>query len=155
MFAFHKNNAVTFSDQSSVDSFTTTPSPSNSMFDTGASQNSETSPHGDFAATHAKRHSVFTLRSRSNTGASITSNLAPPTSPSMAGTDVLSSRSLFRSKKGKRLSGTFSARALLHDAEESQAGTRRTSVLHKSTKHGEQSHSSGKISHSRFSLFSY
>ncbi|KAL5388988.1 hypothetical protein DPSP01_002692 [Paraphaeosphaeria sporulosa] len=145
MFVSQKNNVFIASTQSSVDSLVTSRSTSTSVSDVGASQSSEYSSYGDphspeqrVGSLHGKRHSVFTLRSRSNTATSMAS-FAPPSSPNMSGYDASSSRSLFRSKKGKRSSASFSQ---AHDHEEPPPGTRRSSMLRKSKKQTDQAESS-------------
>ncbi|KAF2446402.1 hypothetical protein P171DRAFT_442783 [Karstenula rhodostoma CBS 690.94] len=142
MFASQKNNVFTASTQSSVDSLVTSRSTSTSVSDVGASQSSEHSSYGDphspeqrIGPLSGRRHSVFTLRSRSNTATS-TASFASPSSPNM---DASSSRSLFRSKKGKRLSGSSSH---AHEHDEPQVATRRSSMLRKSKKQIDQAESS-------------
>lgn len=159
MFALQRNHALTASNQSSVDSLVTSKSTSTSMSDVGASQSSELSSYGDphspeqrIGSFSGKRHSVFTLRSRSNTASSTTS-FVPPSSPNMSGYDASSSRSLFKSKKGKRLSGSFSHQLHAHDHSEAQGGPRRASMLRKAKKHNEQSDSSGKSAPHLLSVF--
>ncbi|KAJ4302868.1 hypothetical protein N0V90_001759 [Kalmusia sp. IMI 367209] len=61
----------------------------------------------------------------------------------MAGYDSSSGRSLFRGKKGKRLSGSFSPHLHSHEHDESQGRGKRTSMLRKSKKQMEPSESSG------------
>jgi hypothetical protein len=151
MFASQKNNAFTASTQSSVDSLVTSKSTSTSVSDVGASQSSEHSSYGEphspeqrIGPTSGRRHSVFTLRSRSNTATSTTS-YASPSSPNMSAHDASSSRSIFKSKKGKRSSGSFSHHSHTHDNDEPQVGTRRSSMLRKTKKPAEQPESSGRF----------
>lgn len=171
MFAFNKNHALPGSRQSSIDSLVTDPSTSASTSEVWVSQCSDTSSYGELPSPeqhtggHAasKRSSVFTLRSRSNTTNSIASSFVSVTSPSMAGQDGSShrasqdvrqlaghsfmdlqagKRSLFRGKKGKRLSGALSPSFIMNENEETDASTKRSSVLRKNRRQANQSESS-------------
>jgi hypothetical protein len=163
MFALNKNNALPASTQSSVDSLVTVPSSSASTSDLWVSQCSTASSYADLPSPErpagtapglaaAKRSSVFTLRSRSNTAASATSSfmsVAPPlvghdnTSrrssqdlrhlPGQSFMDLHTGRrSIFRGKKGKRLSGSLSPGFSSLDIDEMDAMAKRTSILRKS-----------------------
>ncbi|KAF1971838.1 hypothetical protein BU23DRAFT_173853 [Bimuria novae-zelandiae CBS 107.79] len=138
LFAFNRTNMITSSNQSFVDSLATTPSTTTSMSDVDYSQASETSSYGDLASPSGRRRSVFTLRSRSNTVTSTTSTHASPTSTSMVGHEASSSRSLLKNKKGKRLSGSLAHLSYAHNHDESHMGTKKTSMLRKTKKPGEQ-----------------
>lgn len=155
MFAPQKNSVFTASTPSSVDSLVTSRSTSTSVSDVWASQTSDYVAYGEshspeqrVGSLHGKRHSVFTLRSRSNTATSGAS-FASPSSPNMSGYDGSSSRSLFRTKKGKRSSGSFSQ---AHDHEESMPGGRRSSMLRKSRKNSDQTETSGKFISAHFRI---
>ncbi|PVI03424.1 hypothetical protein DM02DRAFT_250758 [Periconia macrospinosa] len=159
---FVKRTHVPDSVQSSVDSLVTMePSGSTSTSDLWASPGSDTSsyteqpsPEQHSGGHMAKRNSVFNLRSRSNTSNSISSSAVAATSPNMPGHETTShrlsqdlrhlagqsiveinsaKRTLFRGKKGKRQSGSFSPGSPTYDAGEMDA-SRRTSVLRKNKK---------------------
>ncbi|KAF2679592.1 hypothetical protein K458DRAFT_393720 [Lentithecium fluviatile CBS 122367] len=159
MFTHNKTNTLPASRQSSVDSLVTVPSSSTSASDLWVSQCSTASSYGDLPSPErhtgtapGKRSSVFNLRSRSNTATSTTSSFVSIAPPSMAAHDGSSRRSsqdlrhftghsfmelnagrrsLFRGKKGKRLSGSLSPSFSSPDIDEADAGTKRTSVLRK------------------------
>jgi hypothetical protein len=166
MFTHHKNIALPTSRQSSVDSLVTVPSSSTSASDLWVSQSSNATSHGDISSPErhtgpipGKRSSVFNLRSRSNTTTSTASSFVSIAPPSMSGHDNSSRRSsqdlrhlagqsfmelqagrrsLFRSKKGKRLSGSFSPSFSSFEIEEVDAGTKRTSILRKTKRSNTQ-----------------
>lgn len=152
MPAFNKSNPLPPSSQSSVDSLVTRPSTSTSASNAGLSQGSGASSYGDTYSPEqsvgsftGKRHSVFTLRSRSNTATSTTSSFSSSLSPPrMGGHDGSSHRSLFRGKKAKRTSGSFSP-YMSHDQEESQVASKRTSVLRKAKRQVDASEGSGEL----------
>ena len=172
MFMFNKNNALPRSRQSSIDSLVTDPSVSTSTSDAWVSQCSDASSYGEMpspehrARVHpGKRSSVFNLRSRSNTASSATSSFVSLTPSTMAGPDTSShrssqdlhhlagqsfmdfpgsKRSIFRGKKGKRLSGHFSPSFTVEEGEEADVGSKRASVLRKSRRATNQSESSRK-----------
>jgi hypothetical protein len=151
MFTSHKSDAAPLSRQSSVDlsatgslssASTSEPwtSPCTNELSYGAMQSPERRPR----AHPSKRSSVFNLRSRSNTAASMSSSilsLSPsgasyndsrPGTPLALQDEVPGSRkSLFRGKKGKRLSESVSSSMMLADFHEKDAGDKRMSVLRK------------------------
>ncbi|EMD67475.1 hypothetical protein GGP41_007365 [Bipolaris sorokiniana] len=162
MFSFHKSD-VSRSRQSSIDSQATGTHPSTFAPDSWQDHRSTPSSHG---GTHspeqlhrfnpARRSSVFNLRSRSNTATSLTPSLLsqydmadhdaswhdsqsghPKAHPSTG-----SRRSLFRGKKGKRLSETGIAGG---DDYEGDASERRTSLLRKARRSGNQPEDSGSL----------
>jgi len=160
MFTLNKNNALPASSQSSVDSLVAASSPSNSGSDLWVSQYSNASSYADLpspprptGSTAGKRTSVFNLRSRSNTATSTASSFVSIAPPSMVGHDNSSHRSsqdlrnltgqsfmelhtgrrsLFRGKKGKRLSGSLSPGFSSPEMDDMDAAAKRTSVLRKS-----------------------
>jgi hypothetical protein len=113
------------------------------------------------------RSSVFNLRSRSNTATSTTSSFVSLVPPGMAGSDASahgssqdyrrlagqsfmefpgSKRSLFRGKKGKRLSGQFSPNFDVDDTEKVESVSKRDSVLRKGRRMMNHSEDSRKFS---------
>jgi hypothetical protein len=159
MFTSHKSDAQPRSRQSSMDlsvsGFPSTASTSDSWLSQGiddtphAYHAMQTSPEQRHRAYSTKRSSVFNFRSRSNTGASTTSvlSLSPAMSEhdgSRPGTALTfhqneqsghersgSRKSLFRGKKGKRLSESVSASPLVPEHSERDGGERRMSMLRK------------------------
>lgn len=155
MFSFHKND-VPRSRQSSVDSQATGIQAPAFAQDPWTDQRSMSTSHG---GTHspdhhhhrfnpARRSSVFNLRSRSNTATSLTPSLLSLGQHDMAEHESSwhekghqstgSRRSLFRGKKGKRLSETGVVAAPAADEQE-EATDRRTSILRKSRRGTNQS----------------
>ncbi|KAF2637775.1 hypothetical protein P280DRAFT_96352 [Massarina eburnea CBS 473.64] len=153
MFSLNKNSPNPGSKQSSSDSLVIDPSASTS--DLWASNTADTSSYADVPSPNQqpgpnpeRRGSLFNLRNRSNTSTSTSSFAQPLASPNMATPDNTShrlsgqsfmeinggKRSLFRGKKGKRLSGSFSASMKSSEIEEIDTGDKRTSVLRKSRK---------------------
>jgi hypothetical protein len=163
MFTSHKSDAQPRSRQSSMDlsvsGLTSTASTSESwstqgVDDTPHAYNAmQTSPEQRHRAISSKRSSVFNFRSRSNTGASTTSIMS--LSPAMSETDGSrpgtaltchqndqpghhersgSRKSLFRGKKGKRLSDSIPTNALVTDEQGREGGERRMSMLRRSRK---------------------
>lgn len=153
MFTSHKTDAPPLSREFSTD-FSATASTS----DPWTSQYLDDPPYGAMQSPErsqrpysSKRSSVFNLRSRSNTGASTTStvlSLSPPSmshhDPSRPATPLIlhqygtgdnelpgSRRSLFRGKKGKRLSDSVSSNIVVTDYQGKDAGDKRISVLRK------------------------
>jgi hypothetical protein len=139
-------------------SISTSTSTAASTVDAWASQGSDATSFGDMPspeqrtrARSGKRSSVFNLRSRSNTVSSTTSfgSLVPP---GMAGSDTSShspsrdyrhlagqsfmelpgsKRSLFRGRKGKRVSDQFSPSFGVDEIEKVESVSKRDSVLRK------------------------
>jgi hypothetical protein len=168
MFTFNKNDAAPRSRQSSVDCPITSTSSSASTSDTWTSQCSANNSYGTTLSSEQRprayshrRSSVFNLRTRSDTATSTTSSfmsLSPPgtgsyetsqpgsplllrQSASQSQLDPLVPRkSLFRGRKGKRLSE--SAGDVEYEA--TATGEKRTSVLRKGTKWHNRSDSSSK-----------
>jgi hypothetical protein len=123
------------------------------------------------------RSSVFNLRSRSNTATSTTSSFVSLVPPGMAGPDTsphgssrdyrhlagqsfmefpASKRSLFRGKKGKRLSGQFSPSFNIDDVEKVESVSKRDSVLRRGRKMMNNSEDSRRFSPSlSVSVISY
>lgn len=160
MFTLNKNNALSASTQSSVDSLVTVPSASTSTSDLWVSQCSTASSYADppsperrLGSSSGKRSSVFNLRSRSNTATSTASSFVSIAPPNMAGYDNqsrrgsqdlrnitgqsfmdlhTSRRSIFRGKKGKRLSGSLSPSLSSPEFDEVDATGKRISILRKS-----------------------
>jgi hypothetical protein len=151
MFASHKTDAAPPSRQSSVDCSATGSLSSASTSEPWTSQCTNEVPHGAMQsperrprAHSSKRSSVFNLRSRSNTAASMSSSvlsLSPsgtsynesrPGTPLALHDELSGSRkSLFRGKKGKRLSESVSSSMMLAEFHEKDAGDKRISVLRK------------------------
>jgi hypothetical protein len=160
MFTSHKSDAQPRSRQSSMDlSVSGLPSAASSS-EPWSSQGIDDTPHAYHAmqtspeqrhrAYSTKRNSVFNFRSRSNTGASTISvlSLSPAMSEydgSRPGTATTfhqqeqsghhersgSRKSLFRGKKGKRLSESVSPNPLVPEHSERDGGERRMSMLRK------------------------
>jgi hypothetical protein len=167
MFTSHKSDAAPRSGQFSADfpatssSFgaSTSESWDNRCFDEslhGAMQPSE-QRHRSYSS---KRSSVFNLRSRSNTATSTTSTILSLSPPGMSHsetsrpstpltlhqhghqghTEQLGSRkSLFRGKKGKRLSESVSSSIVVTEYQEKDTGDKRMSVLRKARRWNNQS----------------
>jgi hypothetical protein len=160
MFTSNKSDAQPRSRQSSMDlsvsGFPSTASTLESWSSQGiddtphAYHTMQTSPEQRHRAYSTKRSSVFNFRSRSNTGASTISvlSLSPAMSEndgSRPGTALTfhqqeqsghhersgSRKSLFRGKKGKRLSESVSASPLVSEQSEQDGGERRMSMLRK------------------------
>jgi hypothetical protein len=151
MFTFHKSDALTRSRQSSVDSpvfeISTPPTTSDAWgsqyFEASHSQDMH-SPEQRRRAQPAKRNSVFTLRSRSNTATSIASSVPPSPRSTADGAPEASfpfqgasqsyfehhgqKRSMFRGKMGKRLSDSLGP-GPASDENQDDAGKKRSSFL--------------------------
>ena len=168
MFSFHKTDASR-SRQSSVDSQATGPNfPTTSseswleQYPTHSSHAGMHSPEQQPRAYPARRSSVFNLRSRSNTATSLTPSLLSLSHSEMAEHEgswhgsppghrqignrshkeaTGSRRSLFRGKKGKRLSETPMINV---DEYEGDANERRSSILRKSKRFNSQAEDAGK-----------
>ncbi|KAF2004442.1 hypothetical protein P154DRAFT_43799 [Amniculicola lignicola CBS 123094] len=161
MFMFNKNNAVPGSSQSSIDSRVTDPSTSTSTSDAWVSHSSDVSSYGDLPSPErqersfsGKRTSVFNLRSRSNTATSLSPSFTSFSSSMTSDTKRSSQdlkhfaghsfmelsgtrRSIFtRGKKSKRASGQFDG---IVEDEEADIVAKRTSLLRKGRKGGNQS----------------
>ncbi|KAL6706684.1 hypothetical protein ACN47E_005226 [Coniothyrium glycines] len=150
MFSFHKNESVSLSRQSSVDSLGTLPT-----IATTESRNSSSSPHRSMHSPEqrklygTKRASVFTLRSRSNTANSSTPSLISLDHPDMAEHDeawhdatsqtnlsrINTRRSFFRGKMSKRLSERVESSMGMSDHKEKDVIAKRASVIRKGKKH--------------------
>lgn len=156
MFSFHKND-VPRSRQSSVDSQATGTHASAFGQDPWTDQRSMSTSHGGAHSPEqhhrfnpARRSSVFNLRSRSNTATSLTPSLLALGQHDMADHESswhdkahqssTSRRSLFRGKKGKRLSET----GVIGGDEHEEVSDRRTSLLRKSRRGTNQSEDSCK-----------
>lgn len=155
----HKNDASLPYKQPFIDTSANSPPSTASTIDPWASESLDNfsygvmhSPERSHRAHSSKRSSVFNLRSRSNTGASTASSTVS-SSPNMAfyddtsrpGTALTyrqheqteiqepsgSRRSIFRSKRGKRLSESVSASMGIAEYEERDMGDKRSSVLRK------------------------
>jgi hypothetical protein len=154
----HKNDVPSLSKQSFVDSSISGPPSTASIPEPWTSQRLEDpsygpmrSPERSYRAHSSKRSSVFTLRSRSNTGASTTSTILSSSPVGMSNYDASrpgtplthnqhgppghdeqpgSRRSLFRGKKGKRLSESVSS-IVLTEYQDRDTGDKRMSVLRK------------------------
>jgi hypothetical protein len=165
MFSFHKSD-VSRSRQSSVDSEAFGPTTFTAGSDLGPDQHSMSSSH---VGSHSpeqyhrgypvRRSSVFNLRTRSNTATSMTPSLLSLSHPEMAEHDVSppgswqaviksqkettgSRMSLFRGRKGKRLSETV-ATTMGVDAYEGDTNERRASILRKGRRGNNQSEDAG------------
>ncbi|KNG47213.1 pak-box p21-rho-binding protein [Stemphylium lycopersici] len=174
MFSFHKSD-VSRSRQSSVDSQATGPQGSTFGQDIWPDQQPMSSSHAGGHSPElqhrfnpARRSSVFNLRSRSNTATSMTPSLLSLNQPDMADHETSwhgsppgnhqgsgkshqstgSRRSLFRGKKGKRLSETP---IIGVDEHEGDVSDRRTSILRKSRRGTNQSEDSSASLISRIS----
>jgi hypothetical protein len=169
MFSFHKSDASR-SRQSSVDSQATGSTTFIATSDLWTDQCSRSSsrvamhsPEQQPRVYPARRSSVFNLRSRSNTGNSMTPSLlslghsdmaehepswngSPPRTRQVGSQNQKeaagSRRSLFRGKRGKRLSETMATGVGVVD--ETDAGEKRNSILRKGKKANHQSEDSGK-----------
>ncbi|KAH7386636.1 hypothetical protein DE146DRAFT_620933 [Phaeosphaeria sp. MPI-PUGE-AT-0046c] len=159
MFMSHKDDAPLSCKQPFIDTSVSSPPSTASSFDPWASESLDSfsygvmrSPERSHRAHSSKRSSVFNLRSRSNTGTSTTSTVLS-SSPSMAiyedtsrpGTALTYHQheqaehqepsgyriSLFRSKRGKRLSESVSLGIGAAEYEERDMGDKRSSVLRK------------------------
>jgi hypothetical protein len=162
MFTSHKSDAQPRSRQSPMDlsvsgpssiATTSEPWPSQCIDDHSYAYNAmPSSPEQRHRAYSIKRSSVFNLRSRSNTGASTTSTVLSVSPSGMSENDTSrpgtaltlhqheqpGRKSLFRGKKGKRLSDTISTSILVTDSQERDGGERRMSMLRKSKKRTNQ-----------------
>lgn len=167
MFTSYKSDAAPSSRQPSVDlsatgslSSTPTSEPWTSQCTNellyGAMQSPERRPR----AYSSKRSSVFNLRSRSNTAASMSSSvlsLSPsgtsynesrPGTPLALHDEVSGSRkSLFRGKKGKRLSESVSSNMILADLQERDVSDKRMSVLRRVKRRNNQDDDQRKCTH--------
>jgi len=161
MFSFHKSDASR-SRQSSVDSQATGHTTYTAAADLWSDQCTEYQSHGGIPSPElhnrnpARRSSVFNLRSRSNTATSVNPSLLSLTQHDMAEHDATwhgspparrhtgnkslkesaSRKSLFRGKKGKRLSETSQ---IVVDDCEGDATERRTSILRRARRGTNQS----------------
>ncbi|KAF2128649.1 hypothetical protein P153DRAFT_42106 [Dothidotthia symphoricarpi CBS 119687] len=157
MFAFHKSEYSSRSRQSSTDSqaldlWT-------SQCSDAPSQSDMHSPERRRIAHSGKRSSVFNLRSRSNTATSSTSltlsgmaehgSWSHESSPTPHQLEFQSqdeasgtARSLFRGKKGKRISGSIASSIDMDDDQEIDAGKKRMSILRRGRRRTNQSDSS-------------
>jgi hypothetical protein len=168
MFSFHKSDASR-SRQSSIDSEAIGPTSSTAGSDIWPDQYSMSSSHvgshspeQHYRGYPARRSSVFNLRSRSNTATSMTPSLLSLSHPDMAEYESSGSppgswqagnksqkestgtrRSLFRSKKGKRLSETVVTTTGV-DEYEGDNNERRASILRKGRRGNNQSEDAGK-----------
>ncbi|KAH6622156.1 hypothetical protein C7974DRAFT_217167 [Boeremia exigua] len=170
MFAFHKNETLSRSRQSSIDSPLSESASLTSVPDSmTASQYSDSfdmegmhSPERRRKAASGRRSSVFNMRSRSNTAASTASSISPshtdmtvhdhasPSSPpslrqvpSQSRLDNAGPRrSMFRGKMGKRLSESIGSGLDIDDFPEADPGKKRASFLRKrkGTNESESSH---------------
>lgn len=153
MFAFHKNESLSRSRQSSIDLPSESPSLTSLSDSMAASQCSEPvyiegmhSPERRPRAASGRRTSVFTMRSRSNTAASTASSImstdtathhyASPKSPTSLRHPSHSRpdgprRSMFRGKMGKRLSESIGGGMEVDDYQEVDVGKKRASFLRK------------------------
>lgn len=156
MFTSHKTDAPPLLRQLSTDSSVTGPPSTASTSDPWTSQYLDERSYGAMQSPErshrpypSKRSSVFNLRSRSNTGASTTSvqSMSPPSmsyhDASRPGTPLIlqygssenelpgTRRSLFRGKKGKRLSDSVSSNMIVAEYQGKDASDKRTSVLRK------------------------
>lgn len=160
MPAFHKNDTLSRSRQSSVDlPLAECPSLTSVSESLAASQSSDSvytegahSPEGRRRAASSRRSSVFNMRSRSNTVASTASSILSSSHVDMASYDHVSPgsppalrqvgshgrldqsvprRSIFRGRMGKRLSESIGAGMELDDHHEVDAGRKRASFLRK------------------------
>jgi hypothetical protein len=119
----------------------------------------QSSPEERYRSYSGKRSSVFNLRSRSNTGASTTSTILSSSLSGMSENDTSrpgtsltvhqhdqsghsersgSRKSLFRGRKGKRLSETVPSNIVVTEAQEQDGGERRMSLLRKNKKRNNQ-----------------
>lgn len=171
MFMSHKSEAPLPYKQSFIEPSINSPLSTASTVDPWTSESLDQfsygamhSPERSHRAYSSKRSSVFNLRSRSNTGASTTSTILS-SSPNMAiyedtsrpGTALTyhqydsadqqelsgSRRSIFRSKRGKRLSESVSSGTGFVDYEERDIGEKRSSVLRKVRKWNNQAEQPG------------
>ena len=160
MFAFHKNETLSRSRQSSVDSpLAECPSLTSVSDSLTASQCSESahtegmhSPERRRRAPSGRRGSVFNIRSRSNTAASTASSIissghadvatydhsspgSPPALRHVGSQSRLDNsgprKSMFRGRMGKRLSESIGTATDLDDYQEVDAGRKRASFLRK------------------------
>lgn len=161
MFAFHKNETLSRSRQSSIDSPLTENRSLTSVPDSISASQCSTdsdytegmhSPEQRRQAASARRSSVFNMRSRSNTAASTTSSIMPSSHPDMAAYDHgtpgspntlrhvpshsrldngVPRRSMFRGKMGKRLSESIGGGIDANDFPDGEAGRKRSSFLRK------------------------
>lgn len=157
MFSFHKSDVRSPTRQSSIDSSITVSYASDPVSEShGTPREVHEQPQTAYSS---KRTSVFTLRSRSNTAASTAPSLLSLSHPEMAEHEPavhdstpslrhvgsmsqiepsgsVSKRSLFRGKKGKRLSETVPSSI---DASHYKDVGKRSSVLHKGRRPHESS----------------
>jgi hypothetical protein len=166
MFTSHKSDAPPRSRQSSVDLPVGPASPA-SPSEPWTSQCPEDPTNGPMQspvqrhrAYSGKRSSVFNLRARSNTATSTSSSFIPLSTPEMAQAEASRPgspfvllhggqhglveqpsyrKSLFRGKKGKRLSESVSSSMIVTEYQDMDLGDKRTSVLRKTKKRNNQS----------------
>jgi hypothetical protein len=157
MFTSHKTDAAPPSRQSSVDMSVTGYPSSASTSEPWTSQCFDEPPYGAMQsperrhrAYSSKRSSVFNLRSRSNTATSMSStilSLSPPgissnetSRPETPAYDEIPGprKSLFRGKRGKRLSESVSSSSIVVEYQEKDASDKRMSVLRKVTRRNQQ-----------------
>lgn len=161
MFAFHKNETLSRSRQSSIDSplaesrsLTSVPDSITASQCSADSDYTEGmhSPERRRRTASSRRSSVFNMRSRSNTAASTASSIMSSSHPDMAAYDHASPgspptlrhvpshsrldnsgprRSMFRGKMGKRLSESIGSGVDADDYQEVDAGRKRASFLRK------------------------
>lgn len=155
MFAFHKNETLSRSRQSSVDlPFAESPSLISVSGSLTASQCSDSayaesmhSPERRRRAPSSRRSSVFNMRSRSNTATSTASSIAdmatydhaspssPPALRHVGSHSRLDNsgprRSMFRGRMGKRLSESIGSGVDMDEFQEADAGRKRASFLRK------------------------
>lgn len=160
MFAFHKNETLSRSRQSSLDSpLAERPSLTSVPDSITASQCSDSvhtegmhSPERRRRAASSRRSSVFNMRSRSNTATSTASSIVSSGHADMAAHDNVSpdsppalhhvlshsrldnagpKRSMFRGKMGKRLSESMGGGVDIDDFQEADAARKRASFLRK------------------------
>jgi hypothetical protein len=173
MFSFHKNETLSRSRQSSVDSPLAECSSLMSVSDSlTASQCSDPvytegmhSPEQRRRAASTRRSSVFKLRSRSSTAASTASSIlssgpadmalhdhalpsSPPALRHVGSHGHLDQngprRSMFRGRMGKRLSESIGTGMDIDDYQEADAGRKRASFLRKGRKGTNESEGSRK-----------
>ncbi|KAF1915619.1 hypothetical protein BDU57DRAFT_557724 [Ampelomyces quisqualis] len=158
MFTSHKLDALPLSTDLSTDFSVTIPPSSTSTIESWTSQHLDDPPYGamqspeeSYRPYYSTRSSVFKLRSRSNTGASIKSTVLTVSPIDMShndssrpGTPLIlhqcgtgdsellgSRRSFFRGKKGKRLSDSVSSNLVCAEYQGKDPGDKRMSMLRK------------------------
>jgi hypothetical protein len=161
MFAFHKNETLSRSRQSSIDSPLTENRSLTSVPDSISASQCSTdsdytegmhSPEQRPRAASTRRSSVFNMRSRSNTAASTASSIMSSSHPDLAAYDHGTPgspnalrhipshsrldnngprRSMFRGKMGKRLSESIGGGIDANDFQDGEVGRKRSSFLRK------------------------